>query len=305
MNDNSEKLMLDLFSVDNEKRKRWLYGCIAILLGLLLILIHNHQLQGITSWFSHNVIHQHNQAFLTHLKKMANSDFQRLATLSSILEVARSSQIGISFIADLNIDIGDILSAFTQLVEKATELTLASVTVIMLLQLIANVAEIISPWLLQLSLFAVMLMFVYRIFFPLRNMPIFLIKGSFLLFTLFLVFHLIYPYSLHISSAISHQLTSELRQHNSESLKYVHDHIVGEEHKKDLKENAEYSVKQLRKISASHIHHKIETLSRYITVHLAIMLFDLIVMPLLLLYLLYRVFVILIKTIIPGWAGVT
>ena len=261
---------------------------ILVLLIASLGLINSPQVAPIADWFTQDQIYQQNQQYLAQLKHDAQQDFSRLAALTGLLDVAQSSQIGLSFFAEFNVDVGNALAAFTRLVERGAEIAMASTTAIVLLGLLSDMAEAIAPLALQAALVAAIAWYALRVFHGTEHHQQLARQLTGLTFFIYLLLHMALPYSLHLSAGISQQITAEFRQNNSHSLQQIHLHIMGDNNKQDLKEKAEKSVDKLKKMSSVHINQKVEALSSYVIKNLALTLFDLLLMPALLLLLLFR-----------------
>lgn len=164
----------------------------------------------------------------------------------------------------------------------------ASNTAILLLMMIDTLAQSSAPWFFHLS-YATALLFYLTNLLEISNRITRLIRHLFTLFlTLFILMHLLIPYSLHLASIISAEMSGTYRSNASKSLQHLHHDVLGEQRHQSLKDNAQSSLSILEKLSSSSIHHKTEHLATYTTTHLALMLFDLILVPLFILMGLYR-----------------
>ena len=261
---------------------------ILVLLIGALVLSNSQQFSPVTEWFTQDQLYQQNQHYLGQLKSDAQQDFNRLAALTGLLDVAQSSQIGLYFFAEFNVDVGNALAAFTSLVERGAEIAMASTTALILISLLSDMAETVSPMALQLSLIAAIIWFAMRLLHATEKHQQLARQLTGLTFFIYLLLHLALPYSLHLSAGISQQITADFRQDNSQSLSQIHLHIMGNNNKQDLKQKAELSVDKLKKMSSAHINQKVESLSSYVIKSLALTLFDLLLMPGLILLMLFR-----------------
>ncbi len=265
----------------------------SIFLVIALWLLHSQQLSGVTQWFSQEQLYQQNQQYLEHTRAQAQQDFSRLAALTGLLEVAQSSQIGVSFIADFNVDVGNALAALTRLLERGSEVAMASAATLMVLSLVSDTADAISPAILQVTLIVALVWQLMRLFGGAEQHQIPVREATGLLFSVYLVLHLALPYSLHLAQGISHNVSADLRQTNRQSLSDMHLQLFDKSGGKDLKHSAENSVDKLKKLSSDHINHKVSNLSSYVINTLTLALFDLVLLPGVLLFMLYRAVLLL------------
>lgn len=231
-----------------------------------------------------NTLATTNQQYLKQVEHQGLDDLLKLIEISAILNVMQSSEIGVSFIADFNVTVGEVLKELNHSIKTAIEINLASVAVTKLIGLVARLSHFISPLILYacLGLWAVFLLF-----WTARNqkwVPQHIALNTRLLAKqatlIFVIFHLILPYSIHFSALISQEINHELHQNSSQQLDSVHSAVTALHGKGELKTKAKNSIHSLKNVSSKHIHKKTESLFAYLLWRLVLTLFDLIVMPL-------------------------
>lgn len=235
-----------------------------------------------------------NQAFLKQAEALAVHDFLLLTEVSAILDVVQSSQIGISFIADFNVTVGHAISELNQGSKRALEVNMLSAALIKLIALIARFCSYIASGIYIILLWVWLL---YLLLLRLRSVsqvPDKVVKGAQVIanevLVIFLVVYLFIPYSIHLSSVTSYYLHHQVKTDNSQKVKAIHSAIYSGVDQSKLKDKAQTSISHLKKISASDLHYKVENLFSYLLQAIAITLFDLLLMPFIVLYGLYRIF---------------
>lgn len=269
-------------------------------LGLFVLLwfISNPQLLGTYQWLSQDHLYQQNQQYLAQIRTQAQQDFGKLAALTGLLEVAQSSQIGVSFFADFNVDVGNAVAALTRLVERGGEVAMASTAVITVLSLVSDTADAISGLILKAALGAALVWQLVRLICGAQHHQALMRGVTGLLFSTYLLLHLVLPYSLHIAQGISDRVSADLRHSNQQSLTSTHLHLAESVGQQDLKRSAQQSVDKLKTLSSKHINQKVDSLASYVINSLTLALFDLVLLPGLLIFLLYRAVVLICRHIL-------
>lgn len=279
--------MTDLKTVKASTVNRSALISVICLIAVLWLSCHPQLVESF-SGMSQSRLYQQNQQFLAEIRAQSQQDFSKLAALSGLLEVAQSSQIGVSFFADFNVDVGNALAAFTRLIERGSEVALASTAAILVLSLVSDTAYAISGLILKAALISALVWQLMRLVGGTQKHQT-LIRGmTGLLFSSFLLLHLVLPYSIHIAKGVSDRVSADLRNTNQHSLKYTHLHLVGDADQQDLKRSAKQSVDKLKTLSSKHINQKVDNLASYVVNSLSLALFDLVLLPGLLIFMLYR-----------------
>lgn len=233
-----------------------------------------------------------NQQYLAQMEEKALEELLILAEIAVVLDVVESSQIGVSFIADFNVTVGHTISRLNAAVKKAIEINLTSTAAIGLIQVIARTSEFIAPILLKISLWVWLgyLLLIWanehtpipeKVLRRLRTLA----KEVLMLF---LLLHFVLPYSIHFSSATSHYLRTQTQIDNGNQLRNIHGDLVAKVPDNKLKEKASASIDHLKNLSVKTLHRKTENVFKYLINVWILTLFDLVIMPVVILFGLYQ-----------------
>jgi len=242
-------------------------------------------------------LHQQNQTYLNSARALATTDILLFSELLAVTEVARSSDVGVSFFASFNVDVGNILFSFSSLLEQGIDILLASLSAIEFLVLSDDFAGWVSPFLFEVVIISAIAFYISKLLLVPEKISTKMQSFYKLTASLFLFTYIALPYSIHLSSFVSHELTQNKRQGISTSLKNTHGELVVSKKGNDLKDNAEASLHHLKKMPRKHITHKVSNLSKHIFTSVALNIFDLLIMPLLLLFLLNKFCLKIVSTV--------
>ena len=286
-------------SGDYQDRNGWLVRTVLTLLAVVLIAVLAHQnsqslqaerallkqiqLQGahITQLDSIAIT---NQLYLKQVEQQGLDDLVKIVEITGILNVVASSQIGVSFIADFNVTVGHILQDLNAALKRGIEINMASVAAVRILGLIARVAHFIAPYLMMLC---VVLWSIYALLVIAREKQwlthralVNLHMTARHISMVFVFVHLLLPYSLHFSSLLAHEMSTEIHHGASDKLTNVHGIFSNLSQQKALKERAESSIHHLKGMDAKHVHKQTENLFAYLLWRMVLTLFNLVLMPL-------------------------
>ncbi|QTL37611.1 hypothetical protein [Pseudoalteromonas viridis] len=251
---------------------------------LTLVVIHYHE------WKHRpDALYLSNQAYLHHVEVQALDDLFYLAEINGLLKVVESSQVGVSFIAEFKVDVGNMIATVTHYLQQGINLNLASLVAVEILSLLSEAAHVIVMPLLVVTLSGATIWLCAELF----GLPVVLCavlkrvcEGLLLAFVLL---HLMLPYAIHISGAISHSVSASYKTTGRTALLQYHQDVTHGQNKASLKDKAESSIHELEKVSPRHVRYQQNALSHYLVSTLAVNLFDLILMPLLLIWGFYRI----------------
>jgi len=260
------------------------------ILILFALLFHYNQLTFLAEWLSSASLHLKNQAYLDSARLLAATDLAYMGELSAVTEVARSSQLGVSFFASFNVEVGNLLHAFTNILDRGIAVLLASLSAIEFLVLVDDIAHWLSPVLFEVTIILAIGFYLAKLLSLSNILIVKIMQLAQLSLGLFLIAHLALPYSIHLSAVVGQELSQSKRQVIAQTLKYTHDDMVVRNKRQDLKESAESSLRNLKKTHQQHLNHKVSNLSKYLFRSIALNVFDLFFMPTFLLFLLCRIF---------------
>lgn len=259
-----------------------------VLLVLFFLLLQFNQLEFIADWLDMTSLYHHNQSYLTKIQVLATTDMVNFTELLSVTEIARSSTVGISFFASFNVDIGNVLHSFSIILEKGVEVQLTSLAAIEILMLLDDFAYWVGPFLFKLMILASIIYYLTQLVFMPKSISLKVYRVGEMMIVLFLLGHIALPYSIHISSLVSQVLTQEKRNNISSALQHTHDELTIIKKNASFKDHAESSLQYLKSISRKNITHKVSSVSKHVFTSIALNVFDLLIMPGLLLFILYK-----------------
>ncbi|NOU50462.1 hypothetical protein HG263_07885 [Pseudoalteromonas sp. JBTF-M23] len=271
-----------------KQKYRFLAALFAVLGIWLLIAIAQGHFAKSTLINDNKQLYQANEHYLQQVEQQILKDLADVNVLNAALNVAKTSQFGISFIVDFNVEIGSLLSDLSTLLEKTSHYLFWSLALVGAIQAFTFLAEQLSPWLFQAMLLYASVWALLCVFEPkLRHRPSlqWLAKAFAMVFVLC---HMIIPYSIHVSAQTSTLVASELG--HKADIGYFND-VAQEMHTQlsstDLKENAKHGVKVLHKALAVKLSSKVLKGNSVVTHNLAHKFIAFILLPLLFAWLLY------------------
>ena len=239
-----------------------------------------------------------NHSYLKQAEQEAVSDLLKISEISAALDVVSSSQVGISFIAEFNVTLGHALNELNRGIKRSLEVNMLSAAAIKVIAIIARASEHSHQLLISLCLWSWLFYFVLDIASEHVKVPVSAVRQARVLsgriLILFITFYLLLPYSIHFSALVSQQLHAKIKEDNRTKLDSLHGSLVVKDDKKDsskksFKAKAKSSINHLSTTQAKSIHQKVESLFGYLLISLTITLFDLVIMPIVILYGLYRI----------------
>ncbi|BBN83859.1 hypothetical protein PA25_38440 [Pseudoalteromonas sp. A25] len=253
----------------------------ALSLGLLTAILQGHFADS-TVINNNKQLYQSNQYYLQQVEHQIINELADVNALNAALNVAKSSQFGISFIVDFNVEIGSLLTDLSNLLEKSSHYLFWSLTLVGLIQAFTFLAEQLSPWLFQALLLYMSIWSFLCVLQPklwCRPSLQWLAKAFAIVFVLC---HMIIPYSIHVSAKTSYLVASELG-HKADIgyFKNVTQELHAELSSNDLKEHAKHGVKVLHKALAVKLSDKVLRGNSVVTHNLAHKFIAFVLLPLL------------------------
>lgn len=262
---------------------------------LFFILYWNSDLNFLKEFFNQDALYLSNLDYLSHLSSELLTKSAELLALSTLIDVASTSELGISFFVDANVEVGQLLQNFSELLDKGIEYFLLALGAVQFSEILIKFFDILSPYLLVLILLYTFL-WCFIALFDKNILQVSLLHNiMYGLFSMFIFIHLAFPYSVHISSKLTHVVNVEFGYDTDN--KYFKS-IVHELHKSnhqqankiDVKQHAENGMDFLKKALVSNIHHKVQRSSDVIMKLIAYQLLVIVVIPLALSLLLFFFF---------------
>ena len=220
-----------------------------------------------------------NTEYLDHIEKESRQEMIKLSEIAAFLDVIESGQVGISFIADVQVTIGKALSKISSMIEKSIQAMLVSAISTELLKLITWLADHLSG--IVLKIFSI----IFFVWCVLRLLPDYFIHarhiGRWLTETFLMVFlalYLVIPYSVHVTSIISTDFVEALKGEHSENLDNLHSSIDTVSSDASIKTRAEHAIKEFEE-AVLDVSAKIDNLAKFFIARLAIAVVETLILP--------------------------
>ncbi|MCY7295013.1 hypothetical protein [Alteromonas sp. a30] len=239
------------------------------------------QLHGMNT--SNETLLTANQHYLKGVEQQALDELILLVEVTTLLDIAESSQIGVSFIADYNVTVGQLLKELNQGLKQGIDVTMGSIVAVRVLGLLAQSAHFLSPYLMWLclifwTLYALLAMVREKKLIPQRV----LINARLITrhtTLLFIVVHLLLPYSIHFSALASEQISSKLQLSSQANLSQLHGSLLSFTAGHKLEERAKSSIHHLKSVGQKHVHQQTERVLSYVLWKITLLALNLILMP--------------------------
>jgi hypothetical protein len=221
-------------------------------------------------------ITQVNETYLHHVKFQISESLLILSGLDAALEVVKSSSAGISFIVDVQVQVGNIFHTLHQYVEKAISVSSAAAASTIAIGLLMSIVNKSAVVILTITISAVASYFLLRDFLPRASIVAKKLSYAFSILS-FMAF-LGMPLALYATSLVSKSLTEPMAQQAHQHFKDVHQLFVSDKDD-DLHEHVKSVVNKYQ--SSSHeVHQKSRSLSISTMRHFVAFLFSAFLFPL-------------------------
>ncbi|WP_163931623.1 hypothetical protein [Paraferrimonas sp. SM1919] len=262
---------------------------IPLLLGLVLVLLIQFK---INTGSEHSIIDS-NDRYLDQISLQATTDILLLTEVDAVLNILKSSQVGVSFIADFNVTVGQAISEVQSTTSEAKKVMMISLVLITVLKTLNDLSLLLSEVALYIAAGAGFIHYLLLHFKTLSMIPHTVLNKSAAITKIaamiFISFYLLLPYSIHGSGVLSERLQQSTHVDNSQSLNHLHQHITQGKGTKELSKSAKASISHLSSMSHSSIKDKVQTLIKYTITAATLWLFNLILMPLGIGFMLYKI----------------
>ncbi len=277
--------MSRLQNIKKFSASQYCYFLCGIVCLLLVAMLLSPVGQEVDNYFNEQPLIQSNQNYLQNLAKKDRSELLLLSEINGFLSLIQSSELGVSFVLDAQIQVGNILNPLTDITQQSFNSTLSSLHLTNGLQKVLTLLAWLTPkvaifLLLLISLYCLLKMKKSRSSLVSHMKPI-IINLATLLFTL----HLLIPYSLYMSAQIDKALYHSLSMDVQSDLENLHQTLVSDKNKNGLIEKTEYFIKNLERMLLD-IPKKTEALISYHSNQTILTALRIIIMPGLILLLL-------------------
>ena len=257
------------------------YLMIAIALGSLIgLIVTGLALVDVEKWFGQDEIVRVIHHYLTGSEHQARNDLVKLMELEALMVPLQHSVVGISFLVDIQVGVGQMMASFTHLLAEAIVVTLSLISTIEVLRVILDFSEMATPWVWIALLFSGILFGFSHSVIENRGWLTTLGRRSIkLTLGLFLLLHILVPYALYGSAILSKHLLAETKQSSALFLEHLHQQSGAQHKKADMKTRAEAVVDTFEKVTLD-LTHRVEGMAVYHTRHIASSLLEFILFPL-------------------------
>jgi hypothetical protein len=261
-----------------QTKRHWRLVLSILVLILSLTSLFDDMINGIGR--SH--VLQQAEEFLKDSERQAQQAFVLLSMGKAEMSVVESSSAGVSFIVDINVQLGSIISPLHDLFNYAWEFTLGSLSILLISQMLLDIVELLfEPYLIFFALFwasyealkIVNKKNASHLKFGLRTLSI-----------LFIFLFLSFPMAIVGTSYLSKIITEEKKQTLTEGIAWHNTLFSGNQESGSLKDNAK-SVMTTLKTNRGKVESHVKTMHKYLYTHIAVGVIELFLLPMLLLFL--------------------
>jgi hypothetical protein len=221
--------------------------------------------------------------YAEHAAAEAKATLMVLIGMHATLEVLTSGQVGISLLVNADITLGKLLAGLADLANKAYQTALMDNIVWYFYGLLLRAFQSSQGLLFNISLGCYLAAALTAHHLPrLTGLHRSLYRLARYSVLIFLSVGILFPLALVVAGKISQQLSQPARQEIHERYTQLDQHIRSQEDSSDMKGQAESALHLLEKLSVR-LEEKVEAMASSLVRHLTVVVFDVLVMPTLLL----------------------
>lgn len=199
---------------------------LAGLAALLLVLIQTGMFDGFATALGGTQIEVDNIGYLTDARDAAANDFLILSEIFAVLEVIASADVGFDFFVSASVQVGQALAGLSTAIENALLVSAAAAASAEALLAISSIAQFLSQPLLCVALALLAAYFILSAFHRVHTVSRTVRSMTEIVSVLFLVVHLIVPYSIHLSGWIATNAVASLHEESRSRLQSLHGDIT-------------------------------------------------------------------------------
>lgn len=258
-----------------KREKQFFY----LFISLLFLGIHYFgYLEPLVTSIGEGGIAQANQKYLAEAESEAIETFLVFTGVKTGISVIQTASVGISFLVDVQVQVGNLLETLRQVVDYGWMASMMSMVAIHSIEVLLSGADYIARPALCVFLIMNSVHFVFMAFFP--NLSHYTAKASATLFFIVLLSIVFLPLSIYLSSYASHSITGPIAQELRKEISSEHkDLVVKEESEEGLKSQAKSAITHYSDVS-SKTDGKVKHLTKYVVRHISVILFDVLIFPL-------------------------
>ncbi len=254
---------------------------IALLLAMLTLHFSSSLLPTLDK-LGRQTLMETNERYLEEAGEEALALFSLLSALKSGLAVIESSSTGISFLVEVELQVGSFLSSLSETIDYGWRGSLVGLAAIETMRLLLVCNETLLPFAIQLFLVLLLLHQSIRLF--VSAAPSFLRKGVWLSALFTLVTLLLLPLALLFAQGTSKAITQPLHKEVHKQLQERHAHLLFHKKEGTMESVAKAGANSYKKATTDQ-EEKQRHLTQQITRHLTALLFDALLFPCTFLYL--------------------
>ena len=249
------------------------------LICLTILILTSLSLIPISQWLGQDEMIKYINNYLNESQKISRQNIILLYELKALIAPIQHSNVGISFIVDIQVGIGDILASLNKLISDTIKIDILAISAIEVIKYVIISSETITPWLFASVLLVGTIFGLCHSFSNNYGLHIALCnKITKIIVVLFFVLHILLPYSLFSAALLSKNILNSDKTENRVMLHHLHDEINATHIKGTFKQRAEKSMHSFEKIILD-LPHKIESMVIYHTKHMAITAFEFLFLP--------------------------
>lgn len=168
-----------------------------------------------------------NEAYLDEARRAALQDSLLLGEVLALLEVLRSTDLGLELIVSVDVQAGQALSALTAAVERAMGAALAATVLTEALIWLNRIGDLVALWALRSGAMALAVWMLLRILGAGALLRSLFRRLSEVLVLVFLLGYLVLPYSISLGGALSESAAGALASDTATTPDRLHTDILG------------------------------------------------------------------------------
>ena len=206
---------------------------------------------------------------------------QVVTALNGVVQLIQSGEIGISFIVDMQVTLGELLASLNSTLTKAYEALMLDLSIWKAITLLLSLVYFLAPVMVLLFCIAILALLLCRTF-ELKKNRFYraLLRSTHYLWIVLLGTTLLIPSSIVLSGALTTELSQAMLSDIHQHYERMHDEIKSQQ-QSDYKETAKSVIAQAETLAANLAEKVSATISK-VSLHTALLLFNTVALPLLL-----------------------
>jgi len=280
--------------MNKESLKVYVFLIIGIIFLVILILTSLSYIST-ENLFKESDVILYIEEYLNRSLQISRQNLIILLELEALISPIKHSEAGVSFIVDIQVGVGNILTSFNTVINDSIKFYIFGISILELIKYIILFTQSLTKLLLFGLLFIGVIFglcygFLYynAKYYELCNkvIKIFLI--------LFIILHIVLPYSFYATAKLSKSFLHKQKIENKIALHNLHTQMKAVHIKQSIHKRAEQSIHSFEKIILD-LPHKVELIIIHHTKNMAMTIFEYIILPVVLLVLFTNILRFLFK----------